>query len=146
MWIEDRHYFKEVSDEECDGSTYMAVNLVAKRARNKLLETNGAILDSKAISWALTGVAPKIHKRKSFEYAYHLEDCNILQFLDDMLCCVDDIEVCESVRQSYESSVKVNHLIYYYNNSLDEPRKARTRVLTRIVWDYHINEHRGGHQ
>lgn len=130
MWRSDKEHFRKLVDE-C-GSPYAAVNHIAMEARRKLKEVDSQILDSKAITWALTGIPPKIHNRNE---AYYLRD-EAQAYLDDMLCYVDDEDVCESVRNSYKTSKRANHLIYVYKNDLDESRRARVRILTRIVWEY----------
>ena len=136
MWTTDREHIRRVVDEECNGSLYMAVNLVAKQARKKLAQADYMILDSQAISWALTSIPPEvIHKRPSEAYP---TECYGLTFLEDMLSYVDDESVEESVKISYDHSVKGNHLIYSYNKDLDPSRKARVRILTRMAWDNYI--------
>lgn len=144
MWQRDREYFRELKENECNNSVFMAVNTVAKRARQKMVDTNGMILESKAISWALTGESPKIPTKTCIEITDHVEYLTGEEYLHELLCTVDDKYVCDSVIDTFEASVKTNHLIYCYNHSLDETQKARVRVLSRIVWDYHINERRGG--
>lgn len=137
MWTRDREHFSRLVDE-CGGSVYSAVNLVAKKARIKAKETDYMILDCEAISWALTGEQPKeIHKRPSEAYpitGYGITD------LEDMLSCVDDVKVAQAVRDSYDLSVKANHLIYSYKEVPDEDRQARIRVLTNLIWNNYIQD------
>lgn len=127
MWKTNKEQFDKLALQL--GSPYAAVNFVAKSARNKLLATNNQILDSEAISWVLTGIAPELRKRRKI-YDYSVT----IRYIDDVLACVDDEEVCECVRNSYEQSLESKHLIYSYNNELDDDRKARVRVLTRMIW------------
>ena len=47
MWTSDKECFEKIKDG-C-GSTYGAVNLIAKRARIKLKEVDNMILESQAI-------------------------------------------------------------------------------------------------
>ena len=144
MWQRDREYFRELKENECNNSVFMAVNTVAKRARQKMVDTNGMILESKAISWVLTGESPKIPTRTSIEITDHVEYLTSEEYLHELLCTVEDESVVESVRATFEASQRANHLIYCYNHSLDEPQRSRVRILSKIVWDYHINECRGG--
>ena len=51
-----------------------------------------------------------------------------------MFCYIADKEVCNAVYDSYYDSKKQTHLIYVYNSIQDEPRRARVRVLTRMLW------------
>lgn len=128
MWEKDKYKFKELS-EEC-GSPYAAVNLVSKMARNKLEETNYQILDSKAISWAITGEQPDLHTNKQVISADSISD------LDDALANIEDKSVAQSVLDSYNASLEATHLIYCYLPELDECRRARVRIITRMIWEY----------
>lgn len=119
------------------GSPYAAVNYIAKSARKKLKESNNGILESQAISWVLTGKEPKVHRRMPV----YNSSLNI-PYVDEVLCYVDDEEVCESVRESYNESLLAHHLIYCYHNNLDEFRKSRVRILTRMIW-YNIQQEGG---
>lgn len=133
MWSTDKDYFKDL-ESRCGGSKFAAVNYLAKQARINLKQVNNTILDSQALSWALTGKQPEIHPdRKSVGDDFITIKLN---YLDELLCYVDDEEVCESVVDSFYESLEKRHLIYVYNNDLDESRKARVRILTRMIWDY----------
>lgn len=118
------------------GSPFAAVNYVAKSARKLRKEIEYPILESEAISWAITGEKPKANGRK---HSYSQYDINIL---DDILSEVDDDEVSQSVRNSYEESLQAHHLIYCYHTNLDESRKARVRVLLNMIW-YNIKSEGG---
>lgn len=126
--------FDELADKL--GSPYAAVNYLAKTARKRMSSIEYPIMESEAISWVLTGEKPEAKGRKhmSFNYNIHL--------LDDILSEVDDQEVCSSVRESYAASVKAHHLIYCYHTDLDESRKARVRILIKMVW--HNIQQEGG--
>jgi len=111
------------------GSTYAAVNFISSAAR-VLLETHDyPCVESQAILWALTGKKPKFRKKHSL-----LSELDTVHILDDVLCYVEDSEVCKMVRKSYGESLKVHHLIYFYNDEMDEYTRARIRILTRIAW------------
>ena len=135
-WRRDKDLFDEVVDTNdiCPGSTYAAVRFVAREARKKLKETNNQIQDSEAISWALTGIAPEIHNYKE-KYTEVYYSRNKLSAMNDILSCVDDPEVCESVRQSIKASDLIHHLIYCYHPDIDEYRQARVRILSKMIWD-----------
>ena len=119
------------------GSPYAAIHYISQSARKKRQQVDNRILESEAITWALTGVQPKLRKR-----VRNISDEYNLSYLDEVLSYVDDDEVCTSVRESYSQSVKSHHLIYCYHNNLDEDRKARVRVLTKMVW-YNIEQEGG---
>lgn len=119
------------------GSPFAAVNFVAKSARARRQSVDNRILESEAITWVVTGIQPKLRNK--------MPDINQLgnvSYLDEVLSYVDDEQVVESVRASYCESTKAHHLIYCYHNSLDDNRKARVRVLTRMVW-YNIRQEGG---
>lgn len=119
------------------GSTYAAVNYIAKSARQKRNQVDNRILESQAITWVLTGIQPKLSKR-----AINISDWANLNYLDEVLSYVDDENVCVSVRASYSKSAELHHLIYCYHTDLNDSQKARVRVLTRMIW-YNIQEEGG---
>lgn len=136
-WKRDKEAFEHIVNNRCGGSTYQAIQHLSKVARKKLKEVDNNIQDSQALTWALTGLEPDV-KQNMKDKVYHSKKFYQEEYMDDMLCYVDDEEVCESVRESFRASKKVNHLIYVYNHTLDEHRKSRVRILTRMVWDYKI--------
>lgn len=118
------------------GSTYAAVNYIAKSARQKRKQVDNRILESEAITWALTGIQPKLRR------VCKVAEWGTLNYLDEVLSYVDDENVAQSVRESYSESAKVHHLIYCYHSDLNESQKSRVRVLTRMIW-YNIQEEGG---
>lgn len=121
----------------CDGNVYKAVNLVAKLARQKAEATNNLVLHSEAISWVLTSETPQILNEVS-----NPKDCASYStaYISDVLSYIDDIQVCDAVRTSLKHSKKEHHLIYLYRDVSDEHRRARVRVLTRMIW-YNLYPH-----
>ena len=116
---------------EALGSRFAAVNYVSSLARKLCLDTNNEVLQSQAITWAITGEKPAYTTHKisidklNQEYQYSL---------DEVLCYVDNEEVCDSVRLSYNKSLEAHHLIYLYSDGLSEYDKPRVRILLRIIW------------
>lgn len=119
------------------GSPFAAVNYIAQSARKKRQEVDNRILESEAITWAVTGIQPKLRKKIP-----KVADWYNLSLIDEVLSYVDDEQVAISVRESYNESAKVHHLIYCYHKGLDESRKARVRILTRMIW-YNIQQEGG---
>ena len=117
------------------GSTYAAVNYISSAARVLLEENNYPCVESQAILWALTGKKPKFRRKKSL-----LSELDTIHVLDDVLCYVEDTEVCKMVRKSYGESLKIHHLIYFYNDEMDVDTRARIRILTRIAWYNLVSE------
>lgn len=119
------------------GSPFAAINYIAKSARVKRQQVDNRILESEAITWALTGIQPQLRER-----VHTVDEWYNISYLDEVLSYVDDEQVADSVRESYSESARTHHLIYCYHSSLDESRKARVRVLTRMIW-YNIQQEGG---
>lgn len=126
----DNEHFNEIVSK-FNGNRYQAVQYIQKQSRKLLEYTDNRITDSEAITWVLTGEKPDYESRKTFneitakyEYAY----------VDEILCYIDDKQVCESIRLSISKSKKSKNLVYRYTKGLDESKKSRVRVVTRIIW------------
>ena len=135
MWKDDKQHFENIR-KNCGGCRFTAINYVTKTARSHIdsIEPDECISDYDAIQWALTCTRPNIRKKK---IRYKLdEDMSQEQYLNEILCYVDDEEICEAVRETYECSNKLRHLIYVYNSIYDDDRKARVRILSNMVWYY----------
>lgn len=111
------------------GSNYAAIRYLANSARQLMLKDTTQLLDSQALTWAITGEKP-VTKHINITL---LDKYNINK-LEDVLCYVDDEDVCQDVRTSYEESLKSKHLIYCCNRTTNEYQQARVRVLVRIIW------------
>ena len=118
---------------EALGSTFAAVNFIAKLAREKREQSNYSLLESEAISWVLTGKEPPKNRYPKSDILHHVFE------ISDLLSEIDDEEVAESVWQSYEISLKEHHLIYQYQEGMCEGQKARVRILSRMIW-YNIQQ------
>ena len=127
----DDKFFQKYIDK-CDGNKFQAVRLVASLARSLSKKYDNKILDSEALTWILTGERPNtIDENGSIKR----KSCiNNISFMDDILSCVDDESVCESVRYSISESNKHKNLVYFYKGVPDECRQARVRVLVRMIW------------
>lgn len=114
--------------EHCD-NIYVEVRNVMKSARRLSENYNNQLLHSNAISHVVRGdeleTHPSLTDSKNEYEARHIRN---------LFCTIDDKEVCNAVYDSFYDSKSANHLIYVYNNVEDEPRKARVRVLTRMLW------------
>lgn len=114
--------------EHCD-NIYVEVRNVMKSARRLSENYNNQLLHSNAISHVVRGdeleTHPSLADSKN-EYEARL--------IRNLFCTIDDKEVCAAVYDSFYDSKSANHLIYVYNSVEDEPRKARVRVLTRMLW------------
>ena len=126
----DNEHFNEIVSK-FNGNTYQAVQYIQKQSRKLLEYTDNRITDSEAIAWVLTGEKPDYESRKTFnEITAKYEDA----YVDEILCYIDDKQVCESIRLSISKSKKSKNLVYRYTKGLDESKKSRVRVVTRIIW------------
>ena len=126
----DNEHFNEIVSK-FNGNRYQAVQYIQKQSRKLLEYTDNRITDSEAITWVLTGEKPDYESRKTFnEITAKYEDA----YVDEILCYIDDKQVCESIRLSISKSKKSKNLVYRYAKGLDESKKSRVRVVTRIIW------------
>lgn len=161
IMITDRKLYDKLT--AAFGNPYAAVIYISKLARELSKTVDYDILDSQALSWAITGVKPEPAKiPTSAKMAIKLPIADVLQL-------VDDTEVKEAVVESLRHSV--DNYLSYTNNTLynsdkvttyseefmsrfilnndldmkwlifqylgieDESRKSRVRILTRLIWD-----------
>lgn len=105
------------------GSRFLAVNMISSEARRLAKSVDNKILDSEAITWALTGNMPdfpvKKKKQKSSMY--------------DILSEVSDERIVKSVIQSVKHSKE--YIEFFYDKTLTTDERARVRILTRIILD-----------
>ena len=114
-----------------NGNRYKAVQYIQKESRRLLEYTDNRITDSEAITWVLTGEKPDYESRKTFnEITAKYEDA----YVDEVLCYIDDKQICESIRLSISRSKKSKNLVYRYTKGLDDNQKSRVRVVTRMIW------------
>lgn len=128
MWIEDRNRFEELANK-C-GNVYLATNYIAKAARQLDSSLPVHFLESNLISWALSGEHPS---RSEISARRNNSDPDIAN-LEDYLCYVDDEDVCESVRECYQKSIKNHHLVYCTNKQLNMYQLERVNIILRMTW------------
>ena len=121
------------------GNRYAAVRFISKQTHKLSIRYHYEIIDSQLISWILTGIKPKSVIRYESQIKIEnrirsLSDREITSVLDEILCYVDDSNICDSVRCSIIKSKELHHLIYVYKNIQNESQMARVRILTRMVW------------
>lgn len=117
--------FQQISNKL--NNPYAAVNCISLQAR-KLMD-NHNLLESQAVTWALTGVKPRyvIDNKKESTLS------NILKSLRFEIDASDEIK--NSVCASIYNSIKCGHLIYVYTQKLEEWDKPRVEILTNIWWN-----------
>lgn len=114
------------------GNPFLAVKKIAAEGRQLAESTDNVIFHSEGLVWATTSEEPSILKSRHRE---HISSTATWSKADEVLAAVNDDEIVWSVRQSLRSSENARHLIYvYHSNILDEFKKARVRVLTKMAW------------
>ena len=145
------------------GNPYAAVIYISKLARELSKTVDYDILDSQALSWAITGVKPQPVKiPTSAKLAIKLPIAEVLQLVDDeevkdavleslrhsvsnYLCSTNNTLYNSDKVTSYSeyfmsrfilnNELDMRWLIFCYNDVQDEPRQSRIRILTRLIWD-----------
>ena len=113
---------------ETADNPYEEVMNVVSKARELSAQYNNKILNSEAITNIIHGTLPDI------QYLSDLESEFESRYIRDVFCYIDDKELCDAVYDSFYASKKKNNLIYVYNSISEPNRRARIRVLTRMLW------------
>lgn len=113
---------------ETADNPYEEVMNVVSKARELSTQYNNKILHSEAITNVIHGTLPDI------QYLSDLESEFESRYIRDVFCYIDDKELCDAVYDSFDASKKKNNLIYVYNSISEPNRRARIRVLTRMLW------------
>ena len=129
-WIYDSKF---TQFEKALGSKFAAIVYVSKLARHRAKSVDNCITESQAISWVITGVKPA--NIESYMKEKKRRETADLTYAEDRLLYIEDKEVKEAVRLTITMSREQKHLIYNYNDICDEPRKARVRILSSMIWD-----------
>lgn len=128
MWENEHKLFDELADK-C-GNRYLAVKYIAKLGRYLNYDVPGGLLGSQLLTWALTGQQPET----KFDFNNYYKVNAELACLEETLEYVTNDAVKRSVRKSYALSVRHHHLIYHYDDSLDQYEQGRVRILLRMIW------------
>lgn len=130
MWSQDKNLFP-VLVEMC-GNRYLAVKFISQCSRRLALKLPKWIIESKLITWALTGEEPDVSRYVNLHVDPDMRD------LEDYLCYISDENIKYCVRRSYVESIRHHHLLYVYKQSMNEYDQTRVRVVVRILW-YLVN-------
>jgi len=128
--------FNELADK-C-GNRYLAARYLASVARNFGLnpQSKGIILESKLLTWALTGQEP--YTKEELDRRRRNQIDSDVAELEDYLCYVDDEEVANQVRKYYKKSLNSRHVVLDDSSTLDKYRQMRVNIILRMAW-YGIN-------
>lgn len=119
------------------GNQYKAVNHIIDTARD-IMEANTSILESQALTWAITGEKPQsiVDTEQAVNTLY--KDFNSL--LHNVLCEISDSKIRLCVLRTYKYSKAHNRLIFVYLPNMSDSAQAKIRVISRILW-YNQNEY-----
>lgn len=106
------------------GNRYEAVNLIVQRSRKLSKECKEELLDSQALTWAISGKKPKLKRPVNISREYSR--------LTEVLSNVSDEDVISSVLSSVRNSTK-DSIHYVYMDSLSESQMKRVQVLTKMI-------------
>lgn len=113
---------------ETADNPYDEVMQVASKARELSALYNNKILHSEAITSIIHGTQPDI------QCLFDIESEFESRYIREVFCYIDDKELCDAVYDSFYASKEKNNLIYVYNSISEPDRRARIRVLTRMLW------------
>lgn len=113
---------------ETADNPYAEVIQVVSKARELSALYNNRILHSEAITSAIHGTQPDIQCLLDIESEFES------RYIREVFCYIDDKELCDAVYDSFYASREKNNLIYVYNSIAEPDRRARIRVLTRMLW------------
>lgn len=128
MYSNDITLFNELATK-C-GNRYLAVKFVSTIARDLGHEAKGVVIESKLITWALTGKCP--YTKDELEYRQQ-HDSDVAE-LEDYLCYVSDEAIANQVRKYYKISLRNRHLTLDESNVLDKYYQMRTNIILRMAW------------
>lgn len=114
---------------------YAAVYMIAKEARKRAEQCNNLISHSEALSWVLTGEKPKKLVLAEKRGQSMIPQSYFRTAVHNELVEIEDDEVRQALALSLKLTRKNQNLVYVYNQIQDEPRRARVRILTRMIWD-----------
>lgn len=104
---------------------YAATLVIAQNAREIANSLDNRITDASALDYAAKGLIPDPK-----DYPDHR-----LDRVKDYISYINDSEIRAAIIDSYEESLNKYHLVYIYNNIIDESRKSRIRIIMNILWD-----------
>lgn len=120
-----KDFYKQLNQST---SVFSDVMSVATQARSMANKSNNAILHSQALSMVLRHETSDVIREDAVIDEYES------RYIKEVLIYVDDVDVRNAVYDSFYDSKSNKNLLFIYNDISDEPRKARVRILTRMLW------------
>ena len=111
---------------------------VSNQARSLADRSGNSILHSEAISMVLKGEQTDIISDDELIDEYESK------YIKELFMYIDDKDIKDAVYDSFYDSKLKKNLVYVYNNISDAYKKARVRILTRMLWYNLIGMNMGG--
>ena len=118
----DREFRRQL---EASPNPYNEIRKIAAQARALANDYDNEVSHSQALTHALHGTKPMMKEQ------YHSE--REAEIIRDFFCSIEDKEVCNAVYDSYYEGKAKRNLVYVYNDISDESRKARVRILVKML-------------
>ena len=119
--------------EKACGSKFAAIMYVSKLARHRMKLVDNCIPESKALLWIVTGIEPPAVIAWRDNQARKAD--RVESYVQDRIYYIEDTEIRTAVEYSIEQSKLAKHLIYRYKSISDPYKKARVRILCKMIWD-----------
>ena len=129
-FYEDSKNFK-VWVDRYNGNVYKAVYELGQAAAKRVKDCNNKISNAEGISWVLNGYKPDYEHRRAY---WDTKKAIIEEYIATNLELIDDKKICKCVRSSVWNSLNHRYLLYDYKGVDDESRRARIRILTKLIW------------
>lgn len=113
---------------------------VSNQARSLADRSGNSILHSEAISMVLKGEQTDIISDDELIDEYESK------YIKELFMYIDDKDIKDAVYDSFYDSKLKKNLVYVYNNISDVHKKARVRILTRMLWYNLIGMNIGGNE
>lgn len=113
---------------------------ISNQARSLADRSGNSILHSEAISMVLNGDQTDIISDDEIIDEYESK------YIKELFMYIDDKEIKDAVYDSFYDSKSKKNLVYVYNNISDIHKRARVRILTRMLWYNLIGMNVGGNE
>ena len=130
-FIESNKLFEEKYLSKTD-NVFEAVNMWAKEASNVYNQFSGSLSNSESLDYALTSNLPENYFNRIPKS--EVSTNYIKLYVREALQNVDDKKVKFYVLCSIKKSQLNKNLVFIYDKSLSPSRKARVRVLSKLIW------------
>lgn len=147
------------------GSSFAATMYIAQEARRRRASLNYYVLDSQVISWVVSGSKPKplpkISKRRNYRNSPIYDKLELVDDIEVREAVIASIRLSltnylssttfhkncnipEEMSPTFMNNFLSNNRLsdewisFDYDNVIDESRRSRVRILTRMIWDSYL--------